>query len=316
MACDMLNITTCLVPKYDRLFRYFQGMANAHLRQIEPTRVMELLGYRHAKVPEDAIYGSMAASTVVLDDTSTKGVETVWALWWSKAIQSGHARWAFLPPTEPPGVSPINFIGEQNCMTPAFSARHTASSNSTLDSMEPYGSISISDGTVSAEGIIVGRCKIIRKLGFVIENEQNRLVRDFTLVLFAAGRWERALRIAAAFGGGRYTPSQRLQIAQALRFNCYRARLATLKQRFNSSKMKFRSAFQGEVFSDFMELQSVQMMVMNSGTAYLARLYYSDHPSDVVLVTSEEYPPADLIALDFNAVNGSLKSILTIAHMP
>ena len=48
LVCNTLSIAPCLEPKYNRLFDIFQGMAATHARQIELTRVMELLGHRTA----------------------------------------------------------------------------------------------------------------------------------------------------------------------------------------------------------------------------------------------------------------------------
>ena len=101
-VCDLLSIEECLVPKYAKLYSHFQGMAGAHLRLIDSTRVMELLRNKVATVPEDEVYGLMSASGVVLDDANTIGKEKVWALWWEKAIRDGNLRWALLPPASVP----------------------------------------------------------------------------------------------------------------------------------------------------------------------------------------------------------------------
>jgi hypothetical protein len=56
-------------------------MAGAHLRLIDSTRVMELLGNKKATVPEDEVYDLMAASTVVLQKANVKGKEKVLTMW-------------------------------------------------------------------------------------------------------------------------------------------------------------------------------------------------------------------------------------------
>ena len=316
IVCSELNITSFLGPKYQRLFDYFQGMASAQAGQIEPTRVMELLGHRQASVPEDCIYGAMAASSVVLDDVSIKGPDRVWSLWWAKAIANGHVRWAFLPPTM--GSQNADAEAERryrNCIMPPFSVRHTASANSTLDSVKPYGASSISDGTLSIEGKLVGRCTIPRKLGRCIEIEPGRLARDITLIIFAAGSWPLALRIAAAFGGGRYNANQRLEIAQVLTFNFHRAELSIRLEHLDTFKPRFRSQRQLRIWSDFMELQSTQMMIMNYGIAYLTTVNtHSGHAADIILVTTEDGPLGDIVDLDFVVSNGSERTLMTVVQ--
>ena len=190
----------------------------------------------------------MSASTVILDDVSVKGQENVWALWWEKAVQTGHFRWAFLPSTiGPEDATSTAGSAPPNCITPAFSTRHLASANSGLDSVKPYGQISVLDGPVSIEGRLVGRCEVIRRLGSCVESQQGRVARDVAMIMFAMGNRELAFRLASAFGGERYTFDQRFDIAQLLTFNCYRARLALLRGRWERLSPRFRSARQRHI---------------------------------------------------------------------
>jgi hypothetical protein len=285
-------------------------MAGAHLGLIEPTRIMELLGNKKATVPEDEIFGVMAASGVVID-AKTKGKENVWAQWWEKAIQTGHLRWALLPPAIPttPSIS-------RNCTMPAFSVRHLASADSSLDSVQGYGPFDVKNGTVSITGLWAGSCKIIRKLGRVYEDPPDLIHRDITLILFALDNWSLARRIAAAFGAGRFDPRQRLLIAQVLKFNYYRAKLAVLSKTATKFRPKFRNEHQAFVWSDFMTLQSSHMRVMGHGVAFLVHAKNSLTSTELVMVTDDETPFGALHAIDFGALNDSGRTLFTIVRQP
>lgn len=310
-VCNYLSIEECLVSKYSKLYSHFQGMAGAHLKKIDPTRVMELLGNRTATVPEDEVYGLMAASGVVLHQTNITGKEKVWALWWEKAIQTGHFRWAVLPPAIPLTPDPH---GLRNCIMPQYSVRHLASTNSVLDAVQPYGPIEVSSGIVTMVGRVAGRCEILRRLGRIHIEEDGAVVRDVTLVLFAKNDWTVALRVAGAFGAGRYSFKQRAMIAQVLLFNYYRAKLAVLEQRTRSFRPRFRNQRQEYVWADFMLLQSNQMRVMNDSLAFLATISNDLKETDVVVVTDGEAPAGDLWAIDFGAINESEKTMFTIVR--
>lgn len=310
-VCDYLSIEECLIPKFEKLYCQFQGMASAHLRLIDPTRVMELLGNRQATVPEDEVYGLMAASGVILQQTSVKGKEKAWALWWEEAIQNGHTRWALLPPAMTPAAVDAPAV-PRNCIMPGFSVRHLASTNSNLDSVQSYGPVKVDNGTVSMFGRLAGRCEITRKLGQVHLDPDGAVVRDVTLVLFASNRWDLALSIASAFGAGRYRFKQRAIIAQVLFFNYYRARLAVLEQRTKRFRPRFRNQLQASIWADFMLLQSSQARVMNDTVAFLAKISNDQKSTDVIIVTDGVRPSGNLWAVDFGAINTSGRTMFTI----
>ena len=310
-VCDYLAIEECLVSKYSKLYSHFQGMAGAHLKQIEPTRVMELLGNRTATVPEDEIYGLMAASGVVLHQTSITGKEKVWALWWEKAIQTGHFRWAMLPPAIPVTSDPRDL---RNCIMPQYSVRHLASMNSVLDAVQPYGPTQLSGGVITMQGRVAGHCEVLRRLGRIHIDEDGAVVRDVTLILFASNDWTIALRIAGAFGAGRYSFKQRVMIAQVLRFNFYRAKLAVLERRTRLFRPRFRNQRHKYVWADFMLLQSTQMRMMNDSLAFLATISNDSKVTDVIVVTDGGVPAHDLWAIDFGAINDSEKTMFTIVR--
>ena len=314
-VCDTLAIEERFGGKYSKIYSHLMGMASAFLKTIEPTRVMELLGNRTATIPEDEIYGLMAASGVSLKQTSYIGKDKVWALWWEEAIRTGHFRWALLPPSIPNTPEPPHL--QRNCIMPSVSVRHLASTNSVLDSVQPYGSVSVQNGTVSMMGHLVGRCTIIRRLGRIQQEEVNGTVfREITLILFASNNWHLALHIAAALGAGRYNPKQRAIIAQVLVENYYRAKLAVLKQRRRAFRPRFRNALQLRIWSDFMTLQAGIMRVMNDAIAFSAFIRNGVVTAETVVLTDGETPEGKLWAVDFGATNDSEKTLLTIVKAP
>jgi len=285
-------------------------MAGAHLRLIDPTRVMELLGNKSATVPEDEVYGLMAASSVVLQKTNVKGKEKVWATWWEEALRTGHFRWALLPPVIPEGPEPPYI--QRNCIMPAFSGRHLASTNSALDSVQPYGQVEVNAGTVSMVGQLAGRCDIVHKLGRVYLDHDGAVVLGITLVLFASNSWCLALRIAAAFGGGRYNVKTRITIAQVLLLNYYKAKLAVLSGKTKVFRPRFRTHGQATIWSDFMRLQVTQARVINDSVAFLAKISAGLKSTDVIMATDGEQPSDSLWAIDFGAINDSGKTMFII----
>jgi Heterokaryon incompatibility protein (HET) len=309
-VCNYLSIEECLISKYAKLYHHFSGMAGAHFQLIDSTRVMELLGNRTATVPEDEVYGLMAASSVVLQETNVKGKEKVWAMWWEEALRTGHFRWALLPPAIP--EAPDSPSTQRNCIMPAFSVRHLTSANSALDSVQPYGEVEVKAGTVSMIGRLAGRCDMIRKLGRVCLDHDGVVARDITLILFASNSWRLALRIAAAFGAGRYNVRQRMIIAQVLLFNYYKAKLAVLSQKTKSFRPRFRNHRQASIWSDFMLLQTTHAMVINDSVAFLAKISTGLKSTDIIVATDGERPSGCLWAIDFGAINDSEKTMFTI----
>ena len=315
--CETINIAECIMGKYSILYHFYRGMAGARLRMIDRTRVMELLGNRIATLAVDEVFGTMAASGVVIDQLSVGSREEAWRLWWEKAVREGHVRWALLPPTSPYPSEPLNQgVRNLNCAMPPFSTRHLASSCSGLDTVNPLGPVKVEDGVVIMPGRWVGRCKIICRLGGVHQDANGLLHRDITLVLFASNNWARALRIARAFGGGRYTRKKILIIAQVLKHNFYRAQLAVSSRTEDDFRPHFRNQYYQYIWSDFMILQSGHMMVMNEGVACLAEMHNDERSVDIVIVMgANEQPDGDLVAVDFGAQNTSGRTLVTVIEV-
>ena len=310
--CETLSIVECIGGKYAPLYRYYRGMVGASMGTIDRTRVMELLGNRTASVPVDEIFGTMAASGVIIDPNNIGSKEMAWNTWCEEAVRIGHIRWALLPPViARPGVSEPS--QPRNCIFPTCSERHLASSSSCLDSVKPLGTVKVEDGTVWLDGRFAGLCDIRQKLGRIHEHPIGMVHRDITLILFAQNYWTRAKRVAAAFGGGRYSRNKLLIIAQILKHNYYRAQSAVMFHREESFRPRFWNAHYKFIWSDFMNLQSTHMMPVNDGIAYLAELRNTTSRADVVIIANDSIlQQRQYIAVDFGAVNTSGRTMLTV----
>ncbi|KAL2051862.1 hypothetical protein ABVK25_007777 [Lepraria finkii] len=316
--CETLKVAECIMGKYSILYHHYRGMAGARLGQIDRTRVMELLGNRTASLPVDEVFGTMAASGVVIEQLGVQSREEAWHLWWEKAVTEGHVRWALLPPAVPGLDGATNQReGYHNCAMPACSKRHLASSSSGLDTVTPLGPVEVEGGTVTMDGRWAGVCKPIRRLGRVHQDTNGLLHRDITLILFASNNWTLSLRVARAFGGGRYTRRKIFVIAQVLKHNFYRAQLAVLSHTEDDFRPRFRNQYYKFIWSDFMLLQSGHMMIMNEGVSFLAELQNDVFKADIVVVTEGRAPPSGrLMAVDFGAVSTSGRTLLTVVEIP
>ncbi|KAH8671588.1 heterokaryon incompatibility protein-domain-containing protein [Xylariales sp. PMI_506] len=300
-VCDAFAIAECIGGQFDKLYGYFSGMANCRLGATDRTRVMELLGNRQATVESDEVYGVMAAAGVEISTQNGELKEAAWARWVLEAIGQGHLRWLMMPMAAVPASSLQ--LGAQNCIVPPFSVRHKASAGSALDHVEPLGPLTISDGTAHVTGRYIGTCQIRFLLGKVHEPEQNRIHRDLTLILFTMGQWQRAVKIASAFGAGRYSHRQTLLIAQVLIENWPRAVRATRQKKEDEFRPKLRGSSHEFVWQDYIAFQMGQMPGMNEGVAYLASIRRESIAIDAVVVTDsyQDLSQTNLSVIDTGA---------------
>ena len=313
--CETLSIHECIGGRYAPLYHYYRGMVAASTGTIDRTRVMELLGNRTASVPVDEIYGTMAASGVIIDPKNLDSKETAWNAWCEEAVRTGHVRWALLPPVVAyPAISKPS--QPRNCVFPSCSERHLASSSSCLDTVTPLGTVKVKNGAVSLDGRFAGLCIIRHKLGRIHMDPIGMIHRDITLILFAHNDWMRANQVAAAFGGGRYSRKKLLIIAQILKHNYYRAQSVVIFHREENFRPRFRNAYHKFIWSDFMNLQSAHMMPMNDGVAYLAKLNSTSSRADIILVAKDNLPQPQYLAVDFGAVDTSGRTMLTVLEPP
>lgn len=322
--CNTLNINECIGGKYTRLYSYFLGMINCKRKAIDRTRIMELLGNRSATVPADEIYGVMAASGVILDLTRpNRSREHIWRLWCEQAIREGHIRWALLPPYISPQFK-LKLSSEWNCVLPDFYMRHQSSSASALDTIKPVGPVSVNadDGTVIMTGRWAGSCKLIRRLGSVYEESvKGPINRPITLIVLAGGNWLLALRLALAFGAGRYNRKQRIMIARVLQSNFTRAIRAIERNAEESFQLRILGRREATVWEDFMTLQMGVMVGMNYGVAYLVEIRNSIQRTYAVAVFGDRKfvpigPGARLEALHFEANTIDDRWVLVIIQRP
>jgi hypothetical protein len=309
--CDVLNINEAIGGKYSKIYAFYQGMATCRLKKIDRTRVMELLGNRIASFPDDEIYGAMSASGVIIESGIVSGEENVWRMWWEEAVRQGNHRWIFLPPVVDRRTG--NLLTSGNCLMPSFKVRHKASQNSGLDTIRvATGTVNVVEGNVQLNGRWAGSCKIVRRLGMVCEDARGLLHRDLTLILFSNGSWQMAMRIASAFGGGRYSWKQILAIAQILQANYTRAVTAVRKCMEGGLRLRRLTRYQSIVWNDFMQLAMGQMLPMNDGVAYLAQIANETKSTDIIIVTDDSQPKNGLHALDFGVQNVNRRSTFMI----
>ncbi|KAF7896738.1 uncharacterized protein EAF01_009141 [Botrytis porri] len=308
--CDVFNIGEAIGGKYAKVYDFYTGMVNAGAGKIDQTRVMELLGNRSASFPDDEIYGAMAASGVVIPPGVVTGQDNVWALWWEEAIRQGHHRWVFLPPV-------ISKFTSKNCIMPPFKTRHISSQYSGLDTVHVKdGEVSISDGSVNMHGRWAGSCRIIRRLGKVYRDSNGGLRRDVTMILFANGRWKLALRLVAAFSGGRYSWKQRLAIAQVPQANYHRAKKAIRSKILHEMVLRRLTDYQRIIWGDFMRLMMSQMISLNDGIAYLSCIENTLKSTDIIIVSEDNQPLNRLHGLNFGIQDGSGRSPFMIVSAP
>ena len=266
--CDTLAITECLGSDMEVKLGYFQGMATVRLGTVDVTRIMALLGNRKATMPVDEVYGVMAVSRVIIDAILSELKSSAWNRWWEAAVTQGHHRWILLPSNG--GRSDEGEV--RNCIMPKFSGRHELSGSSCLDGVNQLGSITVSNGCVTALTRRLGTAKIVERLGKVHEAQNGRLHRDITLVLFARAKCKLALQLASAFGGGRYNLKEATVIARVLTRSYTRAVKKVVDHDEEALKPVLSSRFELFVWNDFMSLQQSQMIGLNDGIGYLCQV--------------------------------------------
>lgn len=317
--CEQFEITECTVRGesidsiYELLFSHFSGMAASRIIATERTRVIEMLGNRHAFLPVDEIYGIMAVSTVEITVQPKESRESAWKRWLEAALTAGHLRWLMIPPA----MLSTKDASELTCEGVLCSKRHELSSASGLDTVSPYGPVVVFESTVSLATRHIGPCTILRKLGPVYRCDKGWVHRDLTLIVYSEGVWSSAIDIAVAFGSGRYSNKQLIRIAQVLKNNYDRA-LRFIQRRVEN---KFYPILQSEVhrfvWADFLQLLSRSVMdTMNFGVGYLIRVQCPTTQMSflTVLVTSGLRPQGDLVAFDCNARSADRRHTLLIGE--
>lgn len=247
--------------------------------------------------------------------------EFIWRLWCEQAIREGHIRWALLPPYVSPRYR-LKSSSEWNCVLPDFYMRHQSSAALALDSIKPVGPVSVTtnDGTVILTGRWAGSCKLIRRLGSVCEDSGKGLIhRDITLIVLAGGNWLLALKLALAFGAGRYNRKKTIMIARVLQSNFTRA-IRVIESTEESFRPRILGSREATVWADFMTLQMGVMSGMNHGVAYPVEIRNSIQPTYAVAVFGDRkfvpIEPAWLEALHFEANTTDDRWALMIIQRP
>jgi hypothetical protein len=300
--------------EHRKIFGRINGMASSRQRLNDVTRVMEMAALRSCAIPEDAVYGLMAASEVVIRTAYGEGKEAAWTRWWEQAIRAGHIRWCLLP-------KPWLDVTGGNCAMPPFSLRSAVSVSSFLNQVLPFGDVRCERGVVELSGRHLGVVKAIRNLGSPYVQEDSRYYAELTLVLFARGNWGRALAIASAFGGGRYDWKQRITITYVLVSNHQKAiecvEKGTQMQFFCDTGKLVRTDY---VWKDFILLQQGVMSGLTDCNASLATIECaSKHQIYVILAVGRPFQldkAHNYELVDFGARTPDERSVAMMLQSP
>ncbi|KAI9874253.1 MAG: hypothetical protein M1830_009948 [Pleopsidium flavum] len=300
------------VEQYERVQRLnhrIRDLLLSRLQNIDRTRFMTIISLRHCSVPQDMIYGGMAASGVQIDVVQTERVEDIWRLWWEQAIKQQHVRWACCAIIWKTSGVPL-MLPDYNCAMPAFRTRQVASDVLNMNRVEPLGPMELNSGTVSFYGWDVGDCKIVAHLGHYHSIERDgRWLRyqDLTFILWSRGSFQLAFRIATAFSHGHFKIRNLLLVAQVLSFNYWKAIWAVQNHRQDFFQPIFRSDEQHRIYTHFGSIQGHhRSSVAGTGLeVYLASISNTITITDVAVLMPGKAPEGNLRALDFNASDGS-----------
>lgn len=314
------------IEQYERLQRLNQAIRPLliyRLQNVDRTRFITQMSQRHCSLPQDMIYGAMAASGVQINVGKTQDLEDIWRRWWEQAIKQQHVRWACCAVMwKTPGIPPTPRY--PNCAMPAFEVRQIASDVLNLDGVEPLGPVELNRGTVSLYGYDVGVCKIVTHLGHYangIRDEARVVYPNLTFMLWCRGNFNLAFRIATAFSRGHFSVRNLLLIAQVLKFNFSKAVWAVKNHRQYYFNPVFRSYEQHRIYAHFTRIQGHQLdSVAGTGLeVYLATVSNSITSTDVAVLMPGNAPGGNLRALDFNAIHAKDEyagRFLTIVQTP
>ena len=294
------------------------------LHDIDRTRFITQISQRECSVPQDIVYGAMAASGVTIDVRQGQGVEDVWRLWWEAAIKQQHVRWACCAIMwKTPGLPPV--LRNYNCAMPPFDVRQTASDVLNFDRVEPLGLTELNDGTVSLYGYDVGVCEIVAHLGHyhtcITQDGSQMYNCNLTFILWSQGNFKLAFRIATALSAGYLKIKNMLLVAQVLTYNYSKALWAVKHNRQDCFNPVFRSYEQHRIYAHFTRVQGHQLASV-AGTGlevYLANISNTITSTDVAVLMPGKAPEGKLRALDLNVIQGADEfdpRFLTIVKTP
>ena len=294
------------------------------LQDIDRTRFITQISERECSVPQDMIYGAMAASGVTISVGQGQQVEDIWRLWWEAAIKQQHVRWACCAIMwKTAGVPPV--LRSYNCAMPPFEVRQIASDVLSFNHVERLGPVKLKNGTVSLSGYDVGVCKIVAHLGHyhtcVTPDGLPIRAPNLTFVLWAQGNFTLAFRIATALSAGCLNIKNLLLVAQVLKCNYSKAVWAVKHNKADSFNPMFRSYRQFKVYAFFNKIQGHELTSV-AGTGlevYLANVSNTVTSTDVAILMPGKAPQGEIRALDFNLTRWKAEfaaRFLTIVKTP
>ncbi|KAI5798588.1 heterokaryon incompatibility protein-domain-containing protein [Pyronema domesticum] len=322
--------TTMFLGKHEEVYeevrKLIPGMAAMRQKKIDSTRIMEFANFRNCSVPEDSVYGLMAAAGVVIEPRYGEGSNEAWRRWWEMAINKGHIRWALMPAQTQRttlSVEPEE-RGLRNCIMPNFEVQSGVSTASSIDKVTAFRPASCERGVVSMRGRTLGSVKSFRLLGEARYVTEDFMQDELTLITLARGKLEYAMSVVAAFGGGRYFWCQRVLLAYVLVTN-YRSALECIDEHDEAYWATKMGEFLDEdgdaqitiddLWKDFLQLSMETMSGLQNCTAYLVRVETPEYDTHVIMATAQRVQ-LDLSfnyeLVDFNAQTASGRSVTMV----
>jgi hypothetical protein len=311
---------------YKEVVNLIPGMAAMRQKKIDSTRIMEFANFRNCSIPEDSVYGLMAAAGVVIEARYGEGRNEAWRRWWEMAINKGHIRWALMPAQTQRTTLSIESEerGLRNCMMPNFEVQSGVSLGSSIDKVTAFGPASCERGVVSMRGRTLGSVKSFRLLGEARYVTEDIMQNELTLITLARGKLEYAMSVVAAFGGGRYFWCQRVLLAYVLVTN-YRSALECIDEHDEACWTTKMGEFLDEdgdaqttiddLWKDFLQLAMETMTGLQNCTAYLVRVETPEYDTHVIMATAQRVqldPSFNYELVDFNAQTSSGRSVTMV----
>ncbi|EPE24144.1 hypothetical protein GLAREA_07994 [Glarea lozoyensis ATCC 20868] len=256
--------------KYDHIL---QGCGNLDMLnrtakgQCDSTLAMILAEDRESTVPEDGIYGLMAASGVVITPMRNASIEDIWLSWCEASVKAGHLLWIMLPFSPP--------SHPQNCIIPSLTHRNTIHQG--VQATPLLGPVSLSPiGTLTFSAYLAGTCTILHSFPFVADFPQPA-----DLVASVNGDLHLMTLVCEALTIGIQTAAETRKYAKDLCAAYHHAR------RHPSRRPK--------------HVPHVQFNNSHAGPAHLALIKSPLKTTPVIFWSAADLPEGRLIAVDLNA---------------
>lgn len=277
------------------------------------TRIMHLGARSNTTRAEDAIYGIMAASGLVIEPKSGEGLEGAWTRWWEEAVRSGYVRWLVLAPvryTDGPRVElgPTD-LDDFNCTMPPTKHRALASESASTPDVKAYGNVSVDAGTVSLLGRRVGTIKNLAYLGHGVRRADMSKNYDRSVCLLARGSPNIARRVVTALinaAGDIHPSKQEMDDMAKILVENYDKAAKDLLNAEDTFVWDFTSPSQREALkvfrNDLLNWSSLDLMFISDVFLATVEIPLLGLDTEVFVFTDQELN-GTLLIFDVNAMN-------------